>query len=110
MKKSLAILMTVVCLMFFFEDMTLHAAVGDNYCGKCGAKLVEHGENIAHWPIYHEVSIHYSDGTTKTETCYAGYSLDRTYHSCPNGHDVTWYEDKSSELHPNPICPNYSYK
>lgn len=69
MNKAIATLMTVICLAFFTGSIISEAAVGDSYCGQCGAALVIHGENMATWQETHKFTISYSDGTSKTEQC-----------------------------------------
>lgn len=110
MRKSLAMIMTAVCLTIFVGNMTSYAAIGDQYCGKCRAELIQYGEHAANWTVPHKVSKTYSDGTTtttKTDICNAGYSVDRTYYVCPNGHGISWYEDNTTVIHPSPICPEH---
>lgn len=105
MNKAIATLMTVICLAFFTGSIISEAAVGDSYCGQCGTALVIHGEHITTWYETHSFTIHYSDKTSKTEQCTITHTINRIYHACPNGHNVTWYEDVPSNSHSNPKCP-----
>lgn len=105
MNKVIATLMTVICLAFF-TGMISEAAVGDSYCGQCGTALVTHGELISNWSETHSFTIYYSDNTSKTEQCTITHTVNRIYHACPNGHNVTWYADEPSNYHSNPNCPD----
>lgn len=109
MKKSFAALMAVVCLAFFVGDaITSQAAVNatSKPCETCGATMIQHGEHIDHGSGSHLVDTGFRVGNEPImEICKWGYSVDRTYYTCPSGH-ATIYVDAREEYHSSSYCPS----
>ncbi len=104
MKRKKALLMAVVCLVFWGGSMTNFAADKENtnFCVNCGAALRNSREHLDHWTVTRV----FKDADGNSITCYEYHSIDRNVRDCPNGHGVFW-ADKEEETvnHTVAQCP-----
>lgn len=97
MKRKMALLMAVVCLVFWDGGITTFAAGGEyiNFCSNCGAALRSSRQHLDHWTVVHV----FKDNQGNSITCYEYHSIDRNVKDCPNGHGVFWADKEEETVH-----------